>query len=103
MKVITAQELKAKMDAGEQLNLLDVREPHEHAEFNIGGTLYPLGRIQSMQVEDLEELKNQELICYCRSGQRSMVACMTLEMLGFKNVINLAGGMLGWQQNYGSK
>ncbi len=103
MQVITAQELKARMDAGEQLNLLDVREPNEHAEFNIGGTLYPVGRIQSMQVEELEDLKDQEVICYCRSGQRSMMACMTLEMLGFKNVINLAGGMLGWQQTFGSK
>ena len=103
MQVITAEELKARMDAGEQLNLLDVREPHEHAEFNICGTLYPVGRIQSMQTEEIEDLKDQELICYCRSGQRSMMACMTLEMLGFKNVVNLAGGMMGWQQTFGVK
>lgn len=101
MQIITAEELKARIDAGEQLNLIDVREPNEHAEFNIGGKLYPVGKIQSMQVEELEDLKNQEVICYCRSGQRSMMACMTLDMLGFKDTKNLAGGMLGWQQQYG--
>ncbi len=100
MQIITAEELKARMDAGEKLHLIDVREPAEHAEFNIGGILYPVGKIQTMQVEEIEDLKNEEVICYCRSGQRSMMACMTLDMLGFTNTKNLAGGMLGWQEKY---
>ena len=94
---ITAEEVKSRMDAGEALHLLDVREPHEHAEFNVGGTLLPLGKIQGMQIEDIEDWKNDEVICYCRSGQRSMQACLMLETFGFTNVKNLAGGMLGWQ------
>jgi rhodanese-related sulfurtransferase len=100
MITITAEEIKARMDAGESINLIDVREPAEHTEFNIGGTLLPLGKIQSMQVEDIDELKNEELICYCRSGQRSMQACMMLETFGFTNVKNLAGGMLGWKEKF---
>jgi rhodanese-related sulfurtransferase len=100
MITITAEEIKARMDAGEAVNLVDVREPAEHAEFNIGGTLLPLGKIQTMQVEDIDELKNEELICYCRSGQRSMQACMMLETFGFTNVKNLAGGMLGWKEKF---
>ncbi len=101
MKTITAEELKARIDAGEQLNIVDVREPHEHEEFNIGGTLYPLGRILSMDVDELENLKDKEVIFYCRSGNRSGQACMFAETMGFTNVVNLTGGMLNWRQVFG--
>ncbi len=101
MKTITAEELKARIDAGEELNIVDVREPHEHEEFNIGGTLYPLGRILSMDVDELESLKDKEVIFYCRSGNRSGQACMFAETMGFTNVINLTGGMLNWRQVFG--
>ena len=100
MTTITVEEIKARMDAGETLNLVDVREPAEHAEFNIGGTLLPLGKIQTMQTDDIDELKNEEVICYCRSGQRSMQASLMLETFGFTNVKNLTGGMLSWQEKY---
>ena len=102
MITITAEEIKARMDAGEAINLVDVREPAEHAEFNIGGTLLPLGKIQTMQTEDIDGLKNEEVICYCRSGQRSMQASLMLETFGFTNVKNLTGGMLAWQEKFGS-
>jgi len=98
---ITAEEVRSRMDAGEELNLLDVREPYEHDEFNIGGTLFPLGKVLSMQTDEIEDLKNKELICYCRSGQRSMQACMMLETFGFTDVKNLTGGMLGWREKFG--
>ena len=100
MQNITAEELKARLDAGEQLHIIDVREPHENAEFNIGGTLIPLGKVQSMQIEEIEDLKDEELIIYCRSGNRSGQACMFLDAMGFKNTKNLVGGMLGWQEKY---
>ena len=100
MNTITADTLKSRMDAGEKLNILDVREPNEHAEFNIGGTLYPLGRLRNMDVDELEKLKDQEVIVYCRSGNRSGHACQILEQLGFTNVFNLAGGMLEWQSKF---
>lgn len=101
MQNITAEEVKARIDAGEQLNLVDVREPHEHADFNIGGTLYPLGKIQTMQVDELESLKENEVIVYCRSGNRSGQAAMILDMLGFRNTKNLVGGMMAWETKYG--
>ncbi len=101
MQNIEAVEVKKRMDAGEKINLLDVRQPEEHAEFNIGGTLIPLGNILSMQTEEIESLKEEEVICYCRSGQRSMQASMMLENMGFKNIKNLTGGMLGWQALFG--
>ena len=98
MQNISVEELKARLDQGEQINIIDVREPHENAEFNIGGTLIPLGKIQTMQVEELDELKEQEIILYCRSGNRSGQACLILDTLGFKNTKNLTGGMLAWQE-----
>ena len=100
MTTITADEVKTRLDAGETVNLVDVREPAEHAEFNIGGTLLPLGKIQTMQTDDIDELKNEEVICYCRSGQRSMQASLMLGTFGFTNVKNLTGGMLAWQEKY---
>ncbi len=96
MTNITPEEVIKRLDSSEKINLIDVREPHENAEFNIGGILLPIGKIQSMQIEDIEDLKNEEVICYCRSGTRSMMAAMVLEQLGFTNTKNLTGGMLAW-------
>ena len=98
MENITVEEVKKRLSAGEHLNILDVREPEEYAEFNIGGKLYPLGKIQSMQVEELEDWKDKEVIVHCRSGKRSLTACLFLETLGFTNTKNLEGGMLEWQK-----
>ena len=103
MITITADEIKTRLDAGENIHLVDVREPDERAEFNIGGHFIPLGNIQMMLVDDIDTLKNEEVICYCRSGKRSMQACMMLETFGFTNVKNLEGGMLGWQENINKK
>ena len=100
MQNITAEEVKSRLDNGEAIHLIDVREPHEHAEFNIGGQLVPLGKIQTMQVDELDDLKEEEVILYCRSGNRSGQAAMVLDMLGFKNTKNLVGGMLGWQEKF---
>jgi rhodanese-related sulfurtransferase len=100
MLTVRADEIKTRLDTGETLHLIDVREPDEHAEYNIGGTLLSLGKIQMMQIEDIEDLKNEEVICYCRSGNRSMQACMMLETFGFTNVKNLQGGMLNWREKY---
>lgn len=101
MENITPEEVKARLDKGESLNLVDVREPQENAEFNIGGQLVPLGNVRSMQVDELEALKDKEVIVYCRSGNRSGQAALLLETMGFQNVKNLAGGMLAWEEKFG--
>jgi rhodanese-related sulfurtransferase len=100
MELIGPEELKSRMDAQEEINLVDVRELSEHTAYNIGGQLIPLGNILSMQIEDLYDLKDQEIIFYCRSGNRSAQACLMLETMGFKNVKNLVGGMLLWQEKF---
>lgn len=101
MEIISVEELKARMDAGEKLHVIDVREPDEYAEFNIGAKLIPLGQIQAMQIDELEDLKNEELIIHCRSGKRSAVACLFLESMGFTNTKNVEGGMLAWKERIG--
>ena len=100
MTIITVEEVKARMDSGKELYLLDVREPDERAEFNIGGTFLPLGSIQMMQTDDIDDWKDKEVICYCRSGNRSMQACLMLETFGFTNVKNMQGGMNAWREKY---
>lgn len=100
MENITVETLKARMDKGEKINLVDVREPQEYTEFNIGGLLLPLGKIQSLQIDEIEDLKNEEIILHCRSGQRSVTAALFLEMQGFSNVKNLLGGVVAWQEKF---
>lgn len=100
MKTITVDELKTRLDAGEDVHLLDVREPSENSEFNIGGTLLPLGEIRNMNTDSIDEWKDDEIVAYCRSGNRSGIAAQFLEQMGFKNVKNLVGGMLAWRQKY---
>lgn len=102
MENISVEEVKNRMEAGEKLHLVDVREPFENADFNIGGVLLPLGKVHTMQLDEIEDLKDEEVICYCRSGNRSGQACMFLEMAGFKNTKNLAGGMIAWQEKFGN-
>ena len=101
MNTISVEGLKARLDAGEKVHLVDVREPDEHENFNIGGILLPLGDIMSMQTEDIEHLKDEEVIFYCRSGNRSARACQIAEMMGFSNTVNLTGGMLDWVAKLG--
>ncbi len=98
MTNILVEELKRRRDAGESLRIVDVREPHEVAEYNIGATVIPLGRVMSMDLGELEDWKEEEVILHCRSGQRSAQAGLFLEAMGFQNVRNLEGGMLAWQE-----
>lgn len=85
------------MEAGEKLNIIDVRENWEYEEFNIGAELIPLGELQN-KVDDLEEIRDQEIIIHCRSGSRSAAACSYLTGIGFTNTRNLLGGMLAWHE-----
>jgi rhodanese-related sulfurtransferase len=96
---ITTDELKQRMDAGEKLNLFDVRETYEFDEFNIGATLIPLGELPD-RLSELSNLKNEEIIVHCRSGARSNNAKMFLLDNGFTNVRNVLGGMLDWRSKF---
>lgn len=102
MNTITVEALKERLDKGEDINLLDVREDHERAEFNIGGRHIPIGKIQSFDTDDVEDWKDKEIIVYCRSGNRSGIASNILSQAGFTNPVNLTGGMMAWQAHFGN-
>jgi len=86
--------LKAKLDAGENIFVLDVREPHEFDICRLEGTtLIPLGQLQS-RVSELNA--SDEIVVHCKSGMRSAKAVDFLQSEGFSNVKNLAGGILAW-------
>jgi adenylyltransferase/sulfurtransferase len=87
------EELKRRLDSGDDLFVLDVREPHEYQICNIGGYLIPLGDLPK-RVHELDSSK--EIVAHCRSGVRSGKAADFLRQAGFKKVHNLAGGILAW-------
>lgn len=96
MADITAEELKERITKGEKLNLIDVREQWEYDEFNMGGQLIPLGELQG-RIDDLDDLKDTEVIVHCKSGARSAAAQAFMRQNGFTNVRNLIGGALAYQ------
>ena len=98
MQQITTEEVKNRLKNGEDIHLLDVRETEEREEANIGGRHLPLGDIRNMEISSVEDWKEEEVIVYCRSGNRSAYACMFLEQQGFTNVKNLSGGILEWNK-----
>ncbi|HXY49046.1 MAG TPA: molybdopterin-synthase adenylyltransferase MoeB [Terriglobales bacterium] len=87
------EELKRRLDAGEDIFVLDVREPHEYQICNLGGYLIPLGDLPK-RVHELDS--SREIVAHCRSGVRSGKAVDFLRQAGFKRVHNLAGGILAW-------
>jgi rhodanese-related sulfurtransferase len=98
---INVQELKEKMARGDQFFFIDVREPYEFDEFNLGADLIPLGDLMN-RVWELEDRKNDEIVIHCRSGKRSEMGKMILESNGFSNVRNLEGGVLAWIDAFGN-
>jgi sulfur-carrier protein adenylyltransferase/sulfurtransferase len=90
---IQVEELKRRLDAGDNVFVLDVREPHEYQICNIGGYLIPLGDLPK-RVNELDT--SREIVAHCRSGVRSAKAVNFLRQAGFKKVTNLAGGILAW-------
>jgi len=90
---IQVEELKQRLDAGESLFLLDVREEHEYEISNIGGHLIPLPELPD-RINELDA--RQEIIALCKMGARSAKAVQFLRQAGFTNVRNLTGGIHAW-------
>ncbi|MFY9752653.1 MAG: molybdopterin-synthase adenylyltransferase MoeB [Candidatus Acidiferrales bacterium] len=96
---ITPRELKARLDRGDDLFILDVREPHEYQICNIGGRLIPLGEL-SRRAAELDS--SREIVAHCRSGKRSAEAVEFLRKAGFRKLWNLKGGILAWSDEVDS-
>jgi adenylyltransferase/sulfurtransferase len=94
MREITATELKAKFDRGDDFALIDVREPYEYEIGRISGSkLIPLGQVGDRAGELNPD---QEIVLQCKGGVRSAQALETLKAKGFKKLVNLKGGILAW-------
>lgn len=94
---ITVQELKQKIDQGEKVVLIDVREPWEYSIAKIeGAQLIPLGMLAA-EYKKLDP--NGEIVIHCKMGMRSMDATQFLLQQGFTNVKNLTGGIIAWSQH----
>ena len=90
---IGPEELKRRQTAGEDVFVLDVREPHEFQIANIGGYLVPLNDLPK-RLGELDREKN--IVVHCKSGGRSQKASEFLQQQGFQRVENLAGGITAW-------
>jgi adenylyltransferase/sulfurtransferase len=90
---LSVKELKSRLDAGEDVQLIDVREPYEYQIAQIGGKLIP----QNDVPQRLAEIdRNREVVVHCRSGARSQRIAEFLVQAGYPKVVNLAGGILAW-------
>jgi adenylyltransferase/sulfurtransferase len=97
---ISPIELKRRLDAGEDLFVLDVREPHEYQIANLGAKLIPLGDLPA-RVKELDS--SREIVVHCKSGGRSQKAAEFLAQSGFKKLHNLAGGINAWSTDVDPK
>ncbi len=97
---ITVKELKRRIDAGEDVQLIDVREPYEFQIAQIGGKLIP----QNDVPQRLAEIdRDREVVVHCRSGARSQRIAEFLKQAGYPSVVNLAGGILAWSDEIDPK
>jgi rhodanese-related sulfurtransferase len=97
---INVIELKQRLDAGKDFIFIDVREPHEFAEFNLGAELIPLATVPE-RISEFADHKDNEIIIHCRSGKRSAMAQSLFLQAGFSNVRNVEGGVLDWIDKFG--
>ena len=99
MKSITSKELQQLINDKKDIQLIDVREPDEHEEFNIGGELIPLGEV----TVHLDKINiDKPVIVYCRKGIRSQFAIQKLQdKFPFNNLFNLIGGVEAWKKEVG--
>jgi rhodanese-related sulfurtransferase len=101
------EELKRRLDAGDDLVVLDVREPHEFMIANLTGTkpdvkFIPLGDL-GKRIGELEEFRDREIVVHCKMGGRSQKAAEQLQAAGFTKLHNLAGGITAWSEKVDPK
>lgn len=105
VKEITPQELKNKIDANEDMLLIDVREHSENEQGHIkGAVVVPRGILEAAadpaypkHFPELCNARERQVVVYCATGGRSAMAAAVLQMMGFKNVLSLDGGFTRWE------
>ena len=100
IREIQAEVLKSRLDGGENLFLLDVRDEYEYELSNIGGHLIPLPEL-SKRIAELDVTR--EIVALCKMGSRGVKAVELLQKQGFTNVSNLRGGIYAWSDRVDRK
>lgn len=97
---ISPPDLHTRLHNGDNLIVLDVRSADEYGRDGhiAGSRLMPLNTLPQ-RASELPRDQTQIIICVCRSGARSQIACETLAAQGFTNVLNMSGGMIMWRMN----
>jgi len=101
VREVTVEEVKRKLDAGEQFRFIDVREDHEWEKDHAAGAEH-LGRgIIERDIEQVVPDKEAEVVLYCGGGYRSALAADNLQKMGYRHVSSMAGGIRAWREaNY---
>lgn len=98
MKDISVQELRERLQSGAPLILIDVREPLEHEEHNIGGINIPVTELP-FRIDEIKAMGEKDIVLYCMSGNRSILAQKLLEtQFRIENTYNLRGGVNAWME-----
>jgi rhodanese-related sulfurtransferase len=98
VKELTVEQVKAKLDAGERFELIDVREDHEWAKDHLPGAVHLSKGTIERDVEERYPDKATPLVLYCGGGFRSALAADNLQKMGYTNVISMDGGHRGWKE-----
>jgi rhodanese-related sulfurtransferase len=94
---IEVSDFKAHLEKNPNCQIIDVREPHEYEETNMGGKLIPLASLLD-RLSELDQYKDDFIVVHCRSGKRSIAACDVMRTMGFSKVYSLKGGILAWNE-----
>ena len=94
---ITVKELNERLQAGDEIFLVDVREPFERDIINIGGVLIPMRTLPD-RLDELDLHKDKDIVVYCRSGARSGRVVHWLRSIGYDKALNLKGGGMAWRE-----
>lgn len=103
MKEINVEELQALLEENPDLKVIDVREEGEYEEFNLNTPSLPLSKIRYMEIESIEQWKQEKMVIFCKGGVRSKEACLLLMTFGFTSPIHLKGGVTAWRSAFADK
>ena len=97
IREVTVDDVKARLDRGDKLHLVDVREESEYARDHLPGAVHLGKGIIERDVEDRIPDTGAEIVLYCGGGFRSALAADNLQMMGYTNVLSMDGGIRGWR------
>jgi rhodanese-related sulfurtransferase len=100
VREVTVDDVKARLDRGEEFLLVDVREESEYAKDHLPGAIHLGKGIIERDIEERVPQLNAPLVLYCGGGYRSALAADNLQKMGYTNVLSMDGGIRGWREKH---